>query len=243
MITSRQNPLYKDIKLLQKRRERESRRQFIVEGKREISRVQKTDIVKLVVSNGIDWNDVDCEVIEMAPELIEELTYRGGDAIAIVKMKKENLKNVNLIVVAAGVEKPGNLGAIMRTADGAGFDTVVTLEDGVDIYSPNVIRASLGAFFTRQVFQSNTDELIAYCKQNSIQLFAASPEAKQSLYETKFPQKACIVIGSEAFGISDQLKAASKLISLPMNGEIDSLNASTAFGVIAYEVVRQRSFV
>ncbi len=242
MITSRQNFHFKEIKQLQKKRVRDELSVFLVEGQREIARVNPALIERLYVTNKDLFSGLPCEIIEMAPELIEELTYRGGDAIGVVKMKREKLEKLSLFVAADGVEKPGNLGAMMRTADGAGFEGIVSVGGGVDLYSPNVIRASLGAFFTRKVVETNAKDLIDYCNKNGISLFAASPEATQSIYQTKFPQKMCVVIGSEAFGICEEIKKASTLFSLPMLGEIDSLNAATAFGIIAYEVVRQRHF-
>lgn len=240
MINSRQNTHFKHLKQLTKKRARDDEGVFLVEGKREIARVPDGDLVRVYATAGQEYP---CEVIEMAPELIEELTYRGGEAIAVVKMKRASLDGLDFFVVADGMEKPGNLGAMMRTADGAGIDGVVSVGDGVDLFSPNVIRASLGAFFTRRVLQCSAEEVIKHCDKNQIPLFAATPEANKSLYEVAFPKKACIVIGSEAFGVCEELKKASTVFNLPMYGEIDSLNASTAFGIIAYEIVRQRNFV
>ncbi len=241
MITSRHNPHVKEIRDLAKRKDREEKGLFLVEGSREISHVDPKFIERVYRSTPL--KGVDYEVILMAPELIEELTYRGGDAIALVRMEKQKLGEASLIVAAEGIEKPGNLGALMRTADAAGFDAVVSLGGGVDLYSPNVIRASLGAFFTQTVCEMSQIQLIEHCTTHKIALFAASPEAATSLYEIKFPPKVCLIIGSEAFGVSASLKEKAQLISLPMYGKIDSLNASTAFGIIAYEIVRQRNLV
>ena len=240
MISSRQNEHFKRLRALSKKRERDAAGVFLVEGSREIARVSASELEVVYSSSGGDYP---CKVVEMAPDLIEELTYRGGDAIAVVRKKPMGLEGLSLFVVADGMEKPGNLGAMLRTADGSGFDGVVSVGDGVDLYSPNVIRASLGAFFTQRVVDCARDEVIAYCEKEGIPIYSASPEASSSLFETKFPQRACIVIGSEAFGVSNELKKASTLFSLPMYGEIDSLNASTTFGIIAYEIVRQRNFV
>lgn len=240
MITSRQNDHFKNLKHLQKKRTRDDQGVFLVEGTREISRISSSDLTRVYTCTDENFP---CETVHMAKDLIEELTYRGGDTIAVVKKRAFSLKGLEFFIVADGMEKPGNLGAILRTADASGFEGVVSVGEGVDIYSPNVIRASLGAFFTKRVVNSTHDEVIAYCQKEEIPIYAATPEAATSLYQIKFPRKLCIVVGSEAFGVSDKLKKASTPFNLPMYGEIDSLNASTAFGIIAYEIVRQRNFV
>ena len=228
MITSRQNDHFKTLKNLQKKRARE------------ISRVSASDLSRVYTCTDQSYP---CETVRMSKGLIEEVTYRGGDAIAVVKKQKISLDGLEFFIVADGMEKPGNVGAILRTADATGFQGIVSVGEGVDIYSPNVIRASLGAFFTQRVVTSTKQEIIEYCKKEEIPIYSATPEAKTSLYHIQFPTKMCIVVGSEAFGVSDILKNASTCFSLPMYGEIDSLNASTAFGIIAYEIIRQRNFI
>lgn len=242
IITSTQNSHIKKIRDLQKSRHRYERKQFLVEGEREISRIPLGQIDTLYVTEPNDVGDA-CPTIQIAPSLMERLTYRGTTMLAVVNMKVEKLSGETLLLCADGIEKPGNLGAMLRTADGAGFEAVVSVGHGVDLYAPNVIRSSLGAFFTTKTCQMSAHDLIAYCTERNITMLVATPEAKTALYETEIPEKSCVIIGSEAYGVSCDLKQHAKNFSLPMLGAIDSLNASTTFGIIAYEIVRRRHYL
>ena len=148
------------------------------------------------------------------------------------------------LVIIEGGEKPGNLGAILRTADAANVDAVLVCaadeNKGTDIYNPNTIRASLGAIFTVPTAVASTAEIIAWMRAQNIQTAAATPDADELYTAVDLTPPIAIVMGSEAFGLSDVwLRAADKKIAIPMNGRLDSLNLSVATALILYEVVRQ----
>ena len=147
-----------------------------------------------------------------------------------------------LLLVSEAVEKPGNLGAMLRTCDAAGVDAVIICDTKTDFYNPNVIRSSVGTIFTNHIATGNTKDVIAYLKQHNISIFAAELNATEIYYQQDFKGASAIVVGSEATGLSDDwIRAADKRIKIPMLGEIDSLNVSASAAVLLFEVRRQRA--
>ena len=158
-----------------------------------------------------------------------------------VGLEKIELKKNSLIIVLEAVEKPGNLGAILRSADAAGADAVIICDGKTDIYNPNVIRASLGTVFTNKVVAEESAETIEWLKKNNIKIFATAPGAKKFYTAIKFSSSAAIVMGTEAAGLSKEwLEAADEKIKIPMAGRIDSLNVSVSLAIVLFEAVRQR---
>ncbi len=146
------------------------------------------------------------------------------------------------ILVIEKVEKPGNLGAILRTADGAGADAIILCDPATDLNNPNVIRASLGAVFSLPVITMTVDELFLYCESKKIRIIATSPDVKKVYWDMDLKQGIALVLGSEKDGISDRfLKESDDVVVIPMLGKVDSLNVSAAASLLSYEVIRQRS--
>ncbi|HFA50589.1 MAG TPA: RNA methyltransferase [Bacteroidetes bacterium] len=147
-----------------------------------------------------------------------------------------------LYLVLEGIEKPGNLGAILRTADAAGADGIFLCEPKFDLYNPNAIRASLGAIFTLPIFEMPSEEAAAFFKNNNIPVYATWLEAAKPLYECDLKGAAALVLGAEATGISPfWLGQADQRIIIPMSGQVDSLNVSTSAAIVLFEAVRQRN--
>jgi TrmH family RNA methyltransferase len=147
----------------------------------------------------------------------------------------------SFVVVVEGGEKPGNVGAILRTADAAGVDALILCGAGTDMYNPNAIRASLGAIFSVDVVQAETTAVIQWLQQNKFKTIAATPAAEDVYYNVEMGGKTAVVMGSESDGLTDEwLAAADVQVVIPMHGIVDSLNLSVSTALLLYEVVRQR---
>jgi RNA methyltransferase, TrmH family len=146
-----------------------------------------------------------------------------------------------LVLVIEGVEKPGNLGAMLRTCDAAGVSAVIICDARCDVFNPNVIRSSVGTVFANQIAVCSSAEAIAFLKQAGIKTFAAELSATEPYFEKDFTGSSAIVVGTESSGLSNEwLKAADEHVIIPMLGQIDSMNVSVSAGVLLYEAVRQR---
>ncbi len=176
------------------------------------------------------------------------MAYRDSTEgiIATIKIRQKSLTELqlptpSLILVIEGVEKPGNLGAMLRTADAAGAHAVVVCDPRCDIYNPNVIRSSIGTVFTNTVVVCESTEAIAWLKQQKIKTFAAELSAKKFHYEQNYLQATAFAMGTESKGLSSEwMNAAEERIKIPMLGQIDSMNVSVSAGILLYEAVRQR---
>ncbi len=189
------------------------------------------------------------QIVEVPRELYEKIAYRGGTEgmIAEVKVKERTLDGLEmrekpLVVVLEGVEKPGNIGAVLRSADAAGADAVLICDPLTDLYNPNLIRASIGAVFTVQVVCCSSEEAIKWLKDNKINIYTAQLQDSSWYYDTDMTGGTAIVVGTEATGLTDGWrKAADGHIRIPMLGELDSLNASVSAAILLFEAVRQRN--
>ncbi len=156
-----------------------------------------------------------------------------------IKFETEN----PLILIAEAPEKPGNIGAILRTADAAKVDAVFIANPKTDLYNPNIIRSSVGCVFTNQIATGSTSEIIDFLKKNNISIYAAALQASKPYHQIDFTQSAAIVVGTEATGLSQEWRENStQNIIIPMSGEIDSMNVSVAAGILIFEAKRQRGF-
>ena len=168
--------------------------------------------------------------------------------MAVAQQKTHRLDNITLsanplILVLEAVEKPGNLGAILRTADAAGLDAVIICDPKTDFYNPNVIRSSVGTVFTNQLASASTEETIAWLKQNNIAIISTYLEASQPYHTVDFTRPSAIIMGTEATGISmEWVRQSIASIIIPMSGKVDSMNVSTAAAVVVFEAKRQRGF-
>ncbi|GHT55070.1 rRNA methyltransferase [Bacteroidia bacterium] len=261
-IVSAQNSRIKNIqKLIAKSKERKTQGLFVIEGAREIS---------LALAGSYEFHSVFyCprlfagtdypEVLQtIHPEILYEVSeavfgkmaYReGSDGIlAVAKPKDHRLSSLYLpenpfVIILESVEKPGNLGAILRTADAAGVDALIVCDPLADVYNPNTIRSSVGCIFTAPVAISENVETLSFLKTKGIWTFAAELQASRWYQDTDFTGPTAIVMGTEADGLSPfWLENADARIKIPMRGKIDSLNVSVSTAVITFEAMRQRGF-
>ncbi|MFC2109798.1 TrmH family RNA methyltransferase [Bacteroidota bacterium] len=264
-ITSLQNPFIKEIVLLkEKSRNRKKSGRFVLEGLREIQLASegKYTIEKILFCEAIctiitldellTSLQSSVEVIEVSKEVYQKVAYRETTegVLAIVVAKNHDLESVEflrkspLILIAEAPEKPGNIGALLRTADAANMDAVFIANPKTDLYNPNIIRSSVGCLFTTQVATGSTEEIISYLKENNIYSYAAALKDDSEPYqEQDFTKPTAIVVGTEATGLSDTwLQEATKKIIIPMRGKIDSMNVSVAAAIVVFEACRQRGF-
>ncbi len=255
LITSAQNPKVKLLQALQqKSQERRSRGLFVVEGRREVERcLQQGYEIDTVFCcpdiYGSEWTAQGGErVFLLSPVIYNKVAYRGGTegVIAEVKSRRLALSDLQLpenplLVVLESVEKPGNLGAILRSADAAGVDAVVVCDPLTDLEHPNIIRSSTGAFFSVPCVACTSEECIAFLKARGIQILTAQLQDSSLYYDTDMRQATAIVMGTEATGLTPQWReAADAHIRIPMLGITDSLNVSVSAAILMYEAVRQR---
>jgi len=258
-ISSVQNPLIKQLLQLQeKSRERKKTGLFLIEGEREICLAAKGgyEIEKLLYCKEIYSEDVlmhlinhPIDRIEITMEVYKKLAYRQSTEglIAVARAKKHQLSDLRfsgnspLLLVAEAPEKPGNIGALLRTADAARLDAVLIANPKTDIYNPNIIRSSVGCVFTTPIATGTTDEIITFLKEKHIAIYAAALQAAVPYETVDFTEAAALVVGTEADGLSETwLQQATKNIVIPMEGEIDSMNVSVAAAILIFEAKRQR---
>ncbi|HSM64135.1 MAG TPA: RNA methyltransferase, partial [Gillisia sp.] len=156
-----------------------------------------------------------------------------------------NLNSENsLILVAEAPEKPGNIGALLRTADAAKVDAVIIANPKTDLFNPNIIRSSVGCVFTNKIALGTTSEIIDFLKEHDISMYAAALQASKNYSEIDFTKSSAIIVGAEATGLSKEwIDNSTQNIIIPMSGEIDSMNVSVAAGILIFEAKRQRGFL
>lgn len=260
MITSRNNPRIKNIVKLRKASERKKQNLIIIEGEREIIRAVKSGFIleTLFICPAIantffldqlsESHSRQYEMEEVTKDVFDKIAYREGSdglmALAIPKSTKLSdihLKANPLIIILEAVEKPGNLGAVLRTADAANVDAVIICDPKTDVWNPNTIRSSIGCVFTTQVATCTNDEAFAWLRKNNITSFATSLEASDHYLKSDFTKPSAIVMGTEATGLSDNwTQNSDHRIIIPMRGIADSLNVSTSTAIVVFEALRQR---
>jgi RNA methyltransferase, TrmH family len=264
-ITSLQNPKIKSAIKLKDRSAREETELFVIEGYRELKRAadalfpfktlftcpplflgeNEPELIQKIKELG-------AEVYECTPQVFEKLSYRDrpDGLLAVAPQMKRTLQDLiakltakknPFLVVAESIEKPGNLGSILRSADAAGVDGVIICDRCTDIYNPNVVRASVGTLFTIPVVEAEGAETLLWLQNKKIQVVAATPSAKEEFTQANLIGGVAIVVGTEQIGLSELwMKAADIRVRIPMHGVADSLNVATATTLLLYEVVRQR---
>lgn len=260
LISSVQNPKVKALLALQqKSAERRKTGLFVVEGLRELLHCMDAgmeidtvfycrEILQEAKAQALASLKVARGVFEVTAEVYAKMAYRGGTegVMAEVRAQRRNLEDLRLgekplIVVLESVEKPGNLGAILRSADAAGADAVVVCDPLTDLYNPNLIRSSIGAVFTVPCVACGTEECIAFLKERDIRILTAQLQDSHLYYDADMRGGVAIVMGTEATGLTDVWRrAADAHIRIPMLGRLDSLNVSVSTAVLLYEAVRQR---
>ncbi len=260
-ISSTQNPYIKDLlKLQDKSRERKKKGLFLIEGQREISLAikgnYKIDTILFVAEmfSKEDLNQVQqhtSQCIEITKEIYQKLAYRDTTEgiIAVVKSIGFNLDSIKfktstpLILVIEGIEKPGNIGAMLRTADAANVDAVFIADPKTDLFNPNIIRSSVGCVFTNQIAVGNSEEIIDFLQAKNINIYSATLQNSNQYHKNDYTKATALVVGTEATGITQIWRdKATQNINIPMQGEIDSMNVSVAAAILTFEAKRQRGF-
>jgi TrmH family RNA methyltransferase len=260
-ITSIQNSYIKDLlKLQEKSRERKKKGLFIMEGKREISLAIAADYevdTVLYFEDLIPEQEVlhlfnaNVNRILISKEVYQKLAYRDSTegVIAVVKAKNFSLDNIQfkttnpLVLIAEGVEKPGNIGALLRTADAANVAAVFIANPKSDLYNANIIRASVGCVFTNQIAVGTSEEIVAFLVKNKINMYATTLQNSNEYHKENYTAATAIVVGTEATGLTTIFREeASQNINIPMQGQIDSMNVSVAAAIVLFEAKRQREF-
>ena len=258
-ITSVQNPFIKSLVLLQeKSKARKQTGTFLIEGQREIELAQKGgyEIESILflpeISPEIEAKKLSrsAELIEISKEVYQKLAYRDTTEgiLAIAKSKNLSLSELNLgenplILVAEAPEKPGNIGAILRTADAANLDAVIIANPKSDLYNPNIVRSSVGCLFTNNIATGTTEEIIAFLKARNISIYCATLQNSTGYHTQNYTTPTALVVGTEASGLTQEWRDnATQNIIIPMQGAIDSMNVSVAAAILIFEAKRQRGF-
>jgi len=256
-ITSFQNALIKKAQALREARDRREHGMTIIDGAREIRRAFEAgvDLDKVFYVQGQQeellkqLSTGKVESIEVSGQVMEKLAYgeRHDGIVAMARVPVLSLKDLKLskeplVVVLESLEKPGNLGAILRTCDGAGVEAVFVCDPRTDVYNPNVIRSSTGVIFKIPVVCSTSQEIYAFLKSKKIKICASQPSASKLYTQVNFKGAWALALGSEDQGLSDSwLALADMTVKIPMNGLADSLNVSISAAIILYEALRQRT--
>lgn len=257
IITSSTNPKIKWVKSLHKNSTRRAEGVFLVEGAKEIAAALDSGYLphcmfvcpeifgeKDLRSLSLDLS----EVYTVSKEVFEKIAYRSSSdgLLAVFRTKERKLEELNfsdnpLFLIVEAIEKPGNLGAIIRTADGAGVDGVIVCDQKTDLFNPNVIRSSVGTLFSTQVVAADSGAIFDFLEKHEISAFGAVLSDESRLYtQADLTGPTAIVLGTEHEGLSDFWKQRAQPIIVPMRGQNDSLNVSNAAAILAYEAVRQR---
>ncbi|WP_400080361.1 TrmH family RNA methyltransferase [Winogradskyella sp. R77965] len=261
LINSINNSLIKLLyQLKEKSKQRKKTNTFLIEGKRELSLAIKGGykIETLLFfpdlfseSEAKSMSSYDIEIIEISKEVFQKLAHRDTTegVIAVVKVKNHKLDDLKLksknplILVAEAPEKPGNIGALLRTADAANVDAVIIANPKSDLYNPNIIRSSVGCVFTTEIAIASSEDAILFLQKYNFNIYAAILQESESYHTQDYTLPTAIVVGTEATGLRQEWRdAATKNISIPMQGDIDSMNVSVAAGILIFEAKRQRDF-
>lgn len=260
-IESTQNKRVKKVLKLRRQRTRNQQQETIIEGFRAVRRAVENDYplaeLHICPSLFLGENEVElialveqtgATVLEVAELPFKKMTYveRPDGLLAVAPQVRKRLRDHDafgkgFFIIAESIERPGNLGAIMRSADAAGVDGMIVCEAHTDTFNPDVIRASVGTIFSVPILEAATDEAIAWCREYGIRILATSPQANAVYTDVNMLNPVAIVVGAEKYGLSRiWLDHADIQVQIPMFGQADSLNVATATTLLLYEVVRQR---
>ena len=252
MIESFQNPKIKNlIRLTTDNRFRKKQKVFIIEGQQENERALKFNFkaIEFFICEEIFNSYLPNEKINLvSKEIYEKIAYRGTSEgiIGIYEEKENSLQDYQpsenaSIIILEGIEKPGNLGAILRSCEAFGIEALIITDPKVDFYNPNVIRSSVGCIFGMNIFSSQNKELLSFLKENQFQIFTTlMSQDAQSIHEKNYTKKSAILFGTEHSGLSNFWKNKGYNVLVPMVGTIDSLNLSNAVAITCYEILRQK---
>lgn len=271
LITSRQNPKILRLVRLRERASRERERVFLLEGLREIERAVASGVrvsefyfcPELIRSRAAQTIAEKMQTLlpeencfEVSASAFEKISYRDKPegVLAVAEMREHTLENLPstkngeapLYLVAESIEKPGNLGALLRTADSAGCTALICCGTGTDIYNPNAVRASQGTLFSMPFAVAPVEKVYAWLRERNVSIFATTPDAEALYWNCDFRKPSAILLGTEATGLSpfwlENAEEKSVVpVAIPQRGLADSLNVSMAAGICLFEAVRQRS--
>lgn len=253
-ITSLQNPRVKHfVKLREDKKQRQRDGLILVEGFDELTLAQECGLTPQTLLTAPELasrtlNFPNAETLTVSRAVFEKISYRDNPDgwIGIFPTPNRNLQDLNLrahplILVTESVEKPGNLGAILRTADAAGVDAVLVCDPRVDVWNPNVIRASRGAVFSMPTVEVKSSEALNWLKTRGMRVLAATPSAETLHTSVDMTGPLAIVVGTEDEGLTDfWMQNADIQVRIPMEGKVNSLNVSISAALLTYESVRQR---
>ncbi len=261
-ITSLHNPRVKEAAKLRERRHRDKQGRFLIDGARELGRAISAglELVEIFVCESLCQSEEAQQTLELidksgtlvlpvAAPVFAKLAFgeRAEGVLGVAATPQWSLEQLRLpanplVAVVEDVEKPGNLGAVLRTADAAGVSAVIAAGHGTDLYNPNVIRASLGTIFTLPVCAAAAEATLAFLRRERLSIYAARLDGRVVYTQAALDRPAAIVLGSETAGLSDVWRGDDVVaVKLPMRGAADSLNVSAAAAVLFYEALRQRS--
>ena len=260
-ITSLQNPRLKELVRLQKRPYRDERGVIVVEGYREVKRMLDNGRRPLALFFAPSFyqgenepelvrrcGEAGAELFECSGEAFQKVAYRDRPEglIALTPQAPRALADLEvpdrpLLLVAEAIEKPGNLGSLLRSADAAGVHAVIVCDRCTDIHNPNVVRSSIGTLFSLPVVEASSEETLAWLRARGVRILAATPHAEHEYTDCDMTQGIALVVGTEKFGLSSKwMEQADERVRIPMLGQIDSLNVAAATTLLLYEAVRQR---
>ena len=258
IITSKNNQIFKFlVRISKKSNIRKKTDNFLVEGKKEVDLCIKSNYVikslfateKKILNQS--YNDIICDDrFVVSKDLMETITYRSSSKIvAIVKRKKFDITKIKfsddeLILVLDKPEKPGNIGAILRTYNALGFKNIIISDSKTEIYNPNIIRSSLGAIFYLNIFQLDTKQTITFLKENNFNIYGSLIKSNNLINDIDFRKKCAVLMGTESSQINDMfLKNSNSTFRIPMIGDVDSLNLSVSTAIILYEAMIQKKSI
>ncbi len=260
-ITSLQNPRVKQLVKLRERRERDDAGLFLVEGYREIRRALEKGVQPKELYFSPDWflgenepalieqaRQAGAQLFELSKDAFAKVAYRErpDGLLAVAPQWKRGLDDLKLsakpfLLVVESIEKPGNLGTILRSADAAGTDALIVCDPVTDLFNPNVVRASTGVLFSVPVIIATSEEVREWLRARGVRSVATTPSATELHTDTDLRGPLAIVMGSEQYGLSDfWLRESDAQVRIPMAGQADSLNVAMATIITLFEAVRQR---
>jgi RNA methyltransferase, TrmH family len=260
-ITSVQNPRVKQLVRLRDRRARDAAGLFLIEGCREVKRALEAEVKPRELYCGPDWflgeneavvieaaQRVGAQVFELSKEAFAKVSYRDrpDGLLAVAPQWKRTLADLTLksppfLLVIEAIEKPGNLGTLLRGADAAGVDAVIVCHPVTDIFNPNVVRSSTGVLFSMPVAVAEMEVVRGWLRERGIPTVATTPAARTVYTDADLRGPLAVIMGSEQHGLSEfWLKTSDQLVRIPMAGQADSLNVAMAAIIMLFEAVRQR---
>jgi len=251
-IESLQNDKIKSLsRLISDNRYRKKSEVFVVEGKQENERARKFgfEIVEYYINEEIFGNTVpEGKTHFVSKNIYEKIAYRGTSEgiIGVYKTKNQEIsdfvpKENATVIIVESIEKPGNLGAILRSCEAFGIDALIVTDTKVDVYNPNVVRSSVGCIFGMKIFQSTNEKVFEFLNENQFSIYTTiMDKSSEDLAARNFNKKSAVIFGTEHSGLSDFWIGKGKNTLIPMSGTIDSLNLSNAVAITCYETLRQK---